>query len=140
MGVPTSEVGYTTAMPRREDHEVQKDIWWHWIYTYIYFRSEALKENKRFKIIREPTGQIRAFAHRFRDLQCTSHEERLDHISLNVSQSVKYYELLRTEVVGRSRFYFCYYCWEEINGYKARVNKPQCSVSRMVYRGTPGLQ
>jgi hypothetical protein len=21
MGVPTSEVGYTTAMPRREDHE-----------------------------------------------------------------------------------------------------------------------
>jgi hypothetical protein len=25
MGVPTSEVGYTTAMPRREDHEVHKD-------------------------------------------------------------------------------------------------------------------
>ena len=24
MGVPTSEVGYTSAMPRREDHEVQK--------------------------------------------------------------------------------------------------------------------
>jgi len=22
MGVPTSEVGYTSAMPRREDHEV----------------------------------------------------------------------------------------------------------------------
>jgi hypothetical protein len=31
MGVPTSEVGYTTAMPRREDHEVPKDMWWHWI-------------------------------------------------------------------------------------------------------------
>jgi hypothetical protein len=30
MGVPTSEVGYTTAMPRREDHEVHKDMWWHW--------------------------------------------------------------------------------------------------------------
>jgi len=30
MGVPTSEVGYTPAMPRREDHEVQKDMWWHW--------------------------------------------------------------------------------------------------------------
>jgi hypothetical protein len=29
MGVPTSEVGYTTAMPRREDHEVHKDMWWH---------------------------------------------------------------------------------------------------------------
>jgi hypothetical protein len=31
MGVPTSEVGYNTAMPRREDHEVHKDMWWHWI-------------------------------------------------------------------------------------------------------------
>jgi hypothetical protein len=31
MGVPTSEVGYTTAMPRKEDHEVHKDMWWHWI-------------------------------------------------------------------------------------------------------------
>jgi len=25
MGVPTSEVGYTSAMPRSEDHEVHKD-------------------------------------------------------------------------------------------------------------------
>jgi hypothetical protein len=24
MGVPTSEVGYTSAMPRREEHEVHK--------------------------------------------------------------------------------------------------------------------
>ena len=24
MGVPTSEVGYTSAMPRTEDHEVRK--------------------------------------------------------------------------------------------------------------------
>jgi len=24
MGVPTSEVGYTSAIPRREDHEVHK--------------------------------------------------------------------------------------------------------------------
>jgi hypothetical protein len=31
MGVPTSEVGYTTAIPRREVHEVHKDMWWHWI-------------------------------------------------------------------------------------------------------------
>jgi len=30
MGVPTTEVGYTPAMPRREDHEVHKDMWWHW--------------------------------------------------------------------------------------------------------------
>ena len=29
MGVPTSEVGYTFAMPRREDHEVHKDMWGH---------------------------------------------------------------------------------------------------------------
>jgi len=30
MGVPTSEVGYTSAMPRREAHEVHKDMWGHW--------------------------------------------------------------------------------------------------------------
>jgi len=30
MGFPTSEVGYTAAMPRREDHVVHKDVWWHW--------------------------------------------------------------------------------------------------------------
>jgi len=31
MGVLTSEVSYTPAMPRREDHEVHKDMWWgHW--------------------------------------------------------------------------------------------------------------
>jgi len=29
MGVPTSEVGYTPAIPRREDHEVHKDMWWY---------------------------------------------------------------------------------------------------------------
>ena len=30
MGVLTSEVGYPPVMPRREDHEVHKDMWWHW--------------------------------------------------------------------------------------------------------------
>jgi len=30
MGVPTSEVSYTSAMPRREDNEVHKDMWGHW--------------------------------------------------------------------------------------------------------------
>jgi len=29
MGVPTSEVGYSFAVPRREDHEVHKDMWGH---------------------------------------------------------------------------------------------------------------
>jgi len=37
MGVPTSEVGYTPAMPRREDHEVHKDMWGiGGIFDYIY--------------------------------------------------------------------------------------------------------
>jgi len=30
MDVPTLEVGYTPAMPRREDHEVHKDMWGYW--------------------------------------------------------------------------------------------------------------
>ena len=30
MGVPTSEVGYTIATARRENHEVHKNRWWHW--------------------------------------------------------------------------------------------------------------
>ena len=30
MSVPTFEVGYTPAMPRREDHEVHKNMWSHW--------------------------------------------------------------------------------------------------------------
>jgi hypothetical protein len=41
MGVPTSKVGYTTAMPRKEDHEVHKDMWWHWIKK-IFFLSLLL--------------------------------------------------------------------------------------------------
>ena len=31
MGVPTSEVGYTSAIPRRDDHEVRKGHVGHWI-------------------------------------------------------------------------------------------------------------
>jgi len=38
MGVPPSEVGYIPAMPRREDHEVYKDMWSHW---------ENKKQNKK---------------------------------------------------------------------------------------------
>jgi len=30
MGVPTSEVGYTIATTTRENHEVHKNMWWHW--------------------------------------------------------------------------------------------------------------
>jgi len=36
MGFPTSEVGYTSAMPRREAHEVHKDMWGIGKYIYIY--------------------------------------------------------------------------------------------------------
>jgi len=31
MSVPTSEVGYTSAMPSREDHEVRQGHVGHWI-------------------------------------------------------------------------------------------------------------
>jgi hypothetical protein len=30
MGVPTSEVGYTSAITGRGDHEVLRDMWWQW--------------------------------------------------------------------------------------------------------------
>ena len=45
MGVPTSEAGYTSAMPRREDHEVHKRTCGgngkkNYIYIYIYWVSQ----------------------------------------------------------------------------------------------------
>jgi len=43
MGVPTSEVGYTAAMPRREDHEVHMDMWWYGTNKKFVF-SEELSE------------------------------------------------------------------------------------------------
>jgi len=42
MGVPNSEVGYTSAMPRREDHEVHKDMWGHWVGGEILFSLSGL--------------------------------------------------------------------------------------------------
>ena len=44
LGVPTSEVGYTAAMPRREDHEVHKDMWRHWTKKKPLRRFEVLIE------------------------------------------------------------------------------------------------
>jgi hypothetical protein len=44
MGVPTSEVGYTAAMTRREDHEVHKDMWRHWTKKYIKLKLIFLFE------------------------------------------------------------------------------------------------
>ena len=37
MGVPNSEDSYTPAMPRREDHEVHKDMWEQWGGKHIWF-------------------------------------------------------------------------------------------------------
>ena len=49
MGVPTSEVGYTSAMSRREDHEVHKDMWGHWgggiTYPETQYRTPYLLTN-----------------------------------------------------------------------------------------------
>ena len=47
MGVPTSEVGYTSAMPRKKDHEVHKRTCggmnggeiYIYIYIYIYITT-----------------------------------------------------------------------------------------------------
>ena len=43
MGVPTSKVGYTPAMPRREDHEVHKGrvVALDKIYIYIYIYTHT---------------------------------------------------------------------------------------------------
>ena len=45
MGVPTSEVGYTAAMPRRDDHEVHKDMWCHWTKKKFSSNSSHIKFN-----------------------------------------------------------------------------------------------
>ena len=45
MGVPTSEVGYTAAMPRREDNEVHKDMWWHWTKEQYFLYLIVSKKN-----------------------------------------------------------------------------------------------
>ena len=42
MGVPTSVVGYTSAMPRREDHEVRKGHVGHWIKKKNFTESSLL--------------------------------------------------------------------------------------------------
>jgi len=41
MGVSNLEVGYTSAVPRREDHEVHKDMWGIWqnkIGLYVFLK------------------------------------------------------------------------------------------------------
>ena len=65
MGVPTSEVGYTPATPRREDHEVHNGYvvvlgggeWWD---GYIKFRAVCHDEMKWIEVAlkRPPIGKI----------------------------------------------------------------------------------
>jgi len=42
MSVPPSEVSYTPAMPRREDHEVHKDMWWQWTQKKIKSNAQLI--------------------------------------------------------------------------------------------------
>jgi len=44
MGVPTLEVDYTSAMPRREDHEVHQGHAGHWI------KKKNVQMNGNFEI------------------------------------------------------------------------------------------
>jgi len=41
MGIPTSEVGYTSAIPRREGHEVSKGHVGHWIKKILYIATNC---------------------------------------------------------------------------------------------------
>jgi hypothetical protein len=49
MGVPTSAVGYTPTMPRREDHEVHKAMWWHWTKKKIFSKRRNDSSCSLFK-------------------------------------------------------------------------------------------
>jgi hypothetical protein len=48
MGVPTSEVGYTSATTRRETMKSKMDMWWHWM----------IKKKKSPGVIAEKTKQM----------------------------------------------------------------------------------
>jgi len=58
MGVPTPEVGYTPAMPRREHHEVHKDMWWHWTKKNIQNKNLLLRRYKQFSAFNIWKGNV----------------------------------------------------------------------------------
>jgi len=60
MGVPASEVGYTPAMSRREDHQVHKDMWWHWGKKQLVTNhcTERSTNSKRALIQDVPGGKV----------------------------------------------------------------------------------
>ena len=74
MGVPTSEVGYTPAMPRREDHEVHKGhvVALENIYIYIYIYLDLINTRKMERI--KSTNQC-AVRIKFHAQKCRSEAE-----------------------------------------------------------------
>jgi len=86
MCVPTSEVGYTSAMPRREGNEVHKGMWGHWrgIYIYIYTLDPPIlvQQCNRYKSLYmhgmnhithcEPSGVPNAQSHVVKNLMVLS--------------------------------------------------------------------
>ena len=52
MGVPNSEVGYTSAMPRREDHEVRQGHVGHWIKKKTKNKKKLLKNTPMPNLIK----------------------------------------------------------------------------------------
>ena len=61
MGVPTSEVGYTPAMPRREDHEVHKGyvvaLGGKNIFIYLHTAPYLLRRRREIKIKKGANGK-----------------------------------------------------------------------------------
>jgi hypothetical protein len=43
MGVPTSEVGYTSATTRRETTKSMTGMWWYWIKKHFEINMAAVK-------------------------------------------------------------------------------------------------
>ena len=66
MGVPTWEVGYTSAMPRREDHEVRKGHVGHWI------KKKTFLQTSRLRPISCPETSVKNYHY----LLCNGSEER----------------------------------------------------------------
>jgi len=68
MGVPTSTVGYTSAMPRREDHEVRKGHVGHWIkkkisLTFVWWDSRySMRKDRDGERIKLTVGFRNCFA------------------------------------------------------------------------------
>jgi len=90
MGVPSSEVGYTAAIPRREDHEVHKDLWWHWT-IYIYTLSYALIQDSCGLIcLNIPKNILYIYIYKYIIINICSSEylNRWDNMSLELKRRI----------------------------------------------------